>query len=111
MASLFADENFPTPVTRRLRKLGHDVLTCGDVDITNRRIPDDIVLEFASRLERAVLTVNRDDFVALHDRGAAHAGIIAWDAASDFDALAYRVHRAIIAEASLSGRLVEVTMR
>ena len=108
MASLFADENFPTPAARHLRKLGHDVLTSGDVGISNRRIPDDILLEFASRLERAVLTVNVRDFRELHDRGAAHSGIIACEEHVDFEALAQRIDRAISVHLSLAGRLVEV---
>ena len=45
MASLLADENFPLPVTRRLRLRGHDVLTAGEAGLANRRIPDDVVLE------------------------------------------------------------------
>ena len=50
MASLFADENFPQPAVRRLRALGHDVLTVAEAGMVNRSIPDDIVLEYAIRL-------------------------------------------------------------
>ena len=108
MANLFADENFPLPVTQRLRTVGHDVLTAGDVGMSNRRIPDEIVLEFAARLERAVLTLNREDFLDLHERGVAHCGIVACHDDPDFEALAQRVHAALSGEVSLSGRLVEV---
>jgi hypothetical protein len=76
--------------------------------MANRRIPDDIVLEFASRLERAVLTLNRQDFLQLHERGVAHAGIVACAADSDFQELARRIHAAIGGNLSLAGRLIEV---
>ena len=56
MASLFADENFPLPVVRQLRMFGHDVLTAIDAGMVNRRIPDTIVLEYATLLGRAVVT-------------------------------------------------------
>ena len=46
MALLFADENFPLPAVRRLRTLGHDVLTTADAGMAGRRIPDDIVLQW-----------------------------------------------------------------
>jgi predicted nuclease of predicted toxin-antitoxin system len=108
MASLFSDEDFPAPAVRHLRRLGHDVLTCVDVGMANRRIPDDIVLDFASRLDRAVLTLNRDHFAELHRRGASHAGIIVCTAESDFVALAARIDAAIINLVGLAGRLVEV---
>ena len=108
MASFFADEDFPEPAVWHLRKLGHDVLTCGDVGMSNRRIPDDIVLEFSTRLERAVLTMNRDDFAALHDRGVIHACIVACDHDRDFEALARRIDRAVAAEALMSGRLIHL---
>jgi hypothetical protein len=108
MPDLFADENFPVPVARQLRKLGHDVLTAGDVGISNRRIPDEIVLEFASCLDWAVLILNRADFVDLHDRGIAHGGIVVCESNSDFDALTMRVHVAITVNVSLAGRLIEV---
>jgi len=108
MADLFADENFPVPVARRLRKLGHDVLTAGEVGICNRRIPDEIVLEYASRLDRAVLTLNRDDFAELHHRGIGHGGIVACRVDPDFDALAMRIHVAITGNFALAGRLIEV---
>jgi hypothetical protein len=108
MASLFADEDFPAPAVRHLRRLGHDVLTCVDVGMANRRIPDDIVLDFASRLDRAVLTLNRNHFIDLHQRGVSHAGIIVCTADPDFGALAGRINAALTDLAALAGRLVEI---
>ena len=108
MALLLADEDFPLPAVRTLRGLGHDVLTAAEAGMANRRIPDPIVLEYASRLGRAVVTFNRADFVELHDAGDAHAGIIVCETDADFSALAARIHEAIGQESSLAGRLVEV---
>lgn len=66
MTDLFADENFPAPAVRRLRALGYDVLTASEAGLVNKRIPDQIVLEYATRLGRAVLTLKWRDFAALH---------------------------------------------
>ena len=108
MASLFADENFPLPVVRRLRLRGHDVLTAVEAGLANRRIPDDIVLEYATRLGRAVITFNWDDFLLLHDGGVDHAGIIACEVETDHDVLAARVDAAAHSHTSLVARFVEV---
>ena len=87
MAPLLSDENFPLPAVRRLRLRGHDVLTAQEAGLANRRIPDPVVLEYATRLGRAVVTLNWDDFLELHDRGVDHAGIIACEVEPDPDAL------------------------
>src|SRR4051794_13733049 len=108
MAVLFSDENFPLPAVRRLRSLGHDVLTVGEAGMDNRRIPDDIVLAYATRLGRAVLTYNWDDFATLHDAGGAHAGIVACEADADTLALADRIHATLGAMTSLANRFVEI---
>ena len=66
MALLYADEGFPKVVTELLRQFGHDVLTVQEAGQDNQRIPDDQVLAFATIQGRAVLTVNRDDFIRLY---------------------------------------------
>jgi hypothetical protein len=66
MARLYANENFPLPVVMELRRLGHDVLTVRDSGKANRAVPDSEILEFARVEKRAVLTLNREHFVALH---------------------------------------------
>ncbi len=72
----YANENFPLGTVRELRALGHDVLTTVEAGNANQRIPDDAVLTFATADRRAVLTINRRDFVRLHRARAEHAGIV-----------------------------------
>ena len=112
MALLFADENFPLPAVRRLRALAHDVLTAVEAGMVNKSVPDEIVLEYATRLGRSVLTFDWDDFLRLHNRGTTHAGIVACEADTplDPDGLAARIDAAIAPYASLAGRFVEVRM-
>lgn len=108
MARLYSNENFPLPVVEELRRRGHDVLTTREADQANKGIPDDEVLRFATRESRAVLTLNRSDFIALHRENSAHAGIIVCTFNPDFIALAERIHAALEACESLSGSLLRV---
>ena len=108
MARLFADENFPYPATEKLRAFGQDVLTIQEAGKDETALADEDVLEYASSLERAVLTLNRKDFIRLHRRSASHGGIIVCTFDLDFDALANRVRLAIKDEKELRGKLIRV---
>ncbi|HOY06715.1 MAG TPA: DUF5615 family PIN-like protein [Saprospiraceae bacterium] len=96
MARIYANENFPTRAIEILRQLGHDVLTTHEAGNSNQAIPDENVLSFATAEQRAVLTFNRKDFFLLHRQNPSHAGIIACTEDIDFDALAHRIHEAIL---------------
>jgi predicted nuclease of predicted toxin-antitoxin system len=63
MARLYMDEQFPKIVSQLLREMGHDVLTVQEAGNGNLGIPDEDVLSFAISENRAVVTLNRDDFV------------------------------------------------
>jgi predicted nuclease of predicted toxin-antitoxin system len=76
MARFYADEQFPFPVVELLRSSGHDVLTAREAGRAGQGIPDEAVLEFAISQERAVLTINRDDFIRLHRLNFNHFGIV-----------------------------------
>ncbi len=76
MARLYADEQFPRIVVKLLRALGHDILTVQEAGKANQRIPDEDVLAFAIADNRTVLTINRGDFIRLHNLQPNHAGII-----------------------------------
>ena len=108
MARLYANENFPVEVVKRLRELGHDVLTTHDVGKSNQGIEDDAVLRFAVDSDRCVVTINRKDFMRLHRSFPRHAGIIACTENRDFGAFAHRVDEAIRLEGELVGKLVRV---
>lgn len=90
---LYADENFPLPVTEELRKLGHDVLTVREDGYA--RTPDPGVLARAHALGRAVLTHNRRHFERLHRQGLPHSGILSTTRDDNIQALAARIHQAL----------------
>ena len=108
MARLYSNENFPLPVVEELRRLGHDVLTVREAGKANQEIPDDEVMAFATETARAVLTINRKDFIALHRQNTEHAGILACTADLDFIGQAQRIHQVINANETLAGQLIRV---
>lgn len=108
MASLYANENFPRQGVEALRALGHDVLTTVEAGNAGRAIADEEVLAFAARAGRAVLTINRRDFIRLHARSADHAGIVVCTQDPDVAGQAQRIHDAISAMPTLARHLVRV---
>jgi predicted nuclease of predicted toxin-antitoxin system len=108
MARLYADEDFPHPVADALRSLGHDVVTALDAGQANQKIPDAQVLAHGTSLDRAVLTHNRRDYIRLHRAGAQHAGIIVCTHDADTEALAQRIHAALMKVTDLHGQLVRI---
>lgn len=109
MAHLYANENFPRKVVEFLREMGHDVLTTFEAGNAGQAIPDGDVLAFAVRTNRAVLTLNRRDFIRLHHDAPNHLGIIACTQDTDLAGQAQRIHEAVSAEGDLAGRLIRVT--
>jgi predicted nuclease of predicted toxin-antitoxin system len=108
MARFYADEQYPYPVVKCLRDLGHDVLTVQEAGQSNQKIPDSEVLAFATSDGRAVITQNRKDFFVLHRIDPNHAGIVACTNDRDWDALAQRIHVAVIETDSLLGKLIRI---
>ncbi len=108
MGSFSANENFPRRTVEALRRLGHDVLTTLEAGNAGQAIPDHEVLDFATRAGRAVLTLNRRDFIRLHRSGKTHAGIVVCSEDVDTAAQAARVHDAVSSLPSLAGQLVRV---
>ncbi|HUG92333.1 MAG TPA: DUF5615 family PIN-like protein [Planctomycetaceae bacterium] len=108
MARLYANENFPFPVVEELRRLGHDVLTIQNTGKSGQGIPDQDVLEFATTDDRAVLTINRRHFIALHSRDSSHSGIIACTLDSDFLGQAARIDTTIAGSGDIRGKLLRV---
>jgi len=108
MARLYSNENFPLPVVRRLADLGHDVLTTVDAGKAGVAIPDADVLIYATELGRAVLTLNRKDFIRLHLQSSDHAGIIVCTFDADFGAQAARIADLLKTCSDLKGQLIRV---
>jgi Domain of unknown function (DUF5615) len=65
-------------------------------------------LKEATAQGRAVLTLNRRDFIRLHRDNPNHGGVIACTQNLDFIGLAERIDAAIRAESTLAGRVVRV---
>ncbi len=108
MARLYANENFPMPVVKALRRLGHDVLTTQEAGTSGQAASDEEVLGFACSKSRAVLTFNRKHFIRLHSIRSDHSGIIACTFDPDFEGQASRIHEALESREQLSSQLVRV---
>jgi hypothetical protein len=108
MAYLYTNENFPLKATMALRSLGHDVLTSQEAGQANQAVADAEVLRFATARGRALLTINRRDFIRLHRINPVHAGIVVCTQDPDTQGQAERIHKAIRALDSLAGQLVRV---
>lgn len=90
---LYADEDFPLPAVKVLRRLGHDVLTAQEDGHDATADPD--LLARAHALGRSILTHNRRHYERLHKKGADHCGILSATQDNDHAALAARVHVAL----------------
>jgi hypothetical protein len=108
VARLYSNENFPLPVVKELRRLGHDLLTIQETGHASSSFPDDEVLAFAIKERRAVLTLNRKHFIRLHGQVPDHAGIIICTADSDFVGQAARIHSALVATTELNSKLLRI---
>jgi predicted nuclease of predicted toxin-antitoxin system len=108
MTRLYADEQFPRKVSELLRTMGHDVLTVQEAGNANQGISDDEVLIFAVKDNRTVITLNRQDFIQLHNSSSEHIGIIVCTNDVDRNRMATRINQAIIASEPLPGKLIRV---
>lgn len=106
---LYANENFPRQVVDALKELGHDVLTTVEAGNANRSVSDWDVLAFASRHGRAVVTLNRRDFIRLAATTEDHAGIVVCTQDPDGVGQARRIHAALGQKTSLQNQLLRVT--
>ncbi|CAG0935853.1 hypothetical protein TFLX_04704 [Thermoflexales bacterium] len=110
MARLYSNENFPRQAVLALRARGHDVVTAVEAGLANQEIPDSEVLTYATREDRAVLTLNRRDFIRLHRERPDHSGIIVCAQDPDVTGQAERIHTAITATGELMGQLIRVNL-
>ncbi len=111
MCKLYADENVPKAVVSALRDLGYDVLTAYEAGQANQGIEDTALLKFAAHRQRAVLTLNRRDFLELHQKNQNHSGILICREDRNYSQLAQRIHSQIVANKPLQSKLVRVNKR
>lgn len=113
MIRLYADENFELPVVEKLREKGYDILTVQEAGKANQGIPDEEVLEFAIAENRAVITLNYNDFKNLHRRDCNHYGIVICTSTrrkDDRDNFAERIDLSLRDKDSLAGELIRVNL-
>lgn len=108
MASIYVNENFPLQVVKALREKGHDLLTTQEAGQAGRSVADREVLAFAVANNRAVLTLNRRDFIRLHMQDPEHYGIIVCTQDPNTDRQAERIHQAIQDNEPLRRKLIRV---
>ncbi len=96
MVKLYANENFPLETVLVLRHLGYDILTTHEMGKSNLSIPDEDVLAFSITENRAILTINRKDFMRLHRLNPIHSGIIVCTKNDDFDNFALCIHSVLL---------------
>ena len=106
--SLFADENFPFPTVIHLREKGYNILTLQDIRQDGIGLSDEKILQIARHHQRAILTINRKDFIRLHKDNSSHYGIIVCKLDIDFSRLAKNIDMEIKDMSSLVGVLVKI---
>ncbi len=112
MASFYTNENFPLGVVQFLREMGHNVLTSQEAGNANQRIPDEDVLAYAAKAGRILLTLNRRDFVALHEKVTNnHAGIVVCTQSTDLQEQSRRIDEAARGIDNLAGKLIRVNRK
>jgi uncharacterized protein with PIN domain len=105
----YADENLPRAIIEELRRLDYDVLTSYEAQQANKSISDENVLKFAQERNKIIITLNRDDFVSLHQQGEAHNGIIICKDDRDYQRQAQVIDEFILQDdRSLQGRLIRI---
>jgi predicted nuclease of predicted toxin-antitoxin system len=110
MLKFYSNENFPIQMVHHLRSLSYDVLTSYEAGQANQKIPDDQVLQYATTLDRVVLTENRLDFLQLHQTVSRHSGIILCKADRDYLGKVKILHDFLMIqnEMTLENRLIRI---
>ncbi|MEB3309453.1 MAG: DUF5615 family PIN-like protein [Snowella sp.] len=110
MVKLYADEQFPLPVVKILRALGYDILTVQDAGKADQKIPDSKVLEYATSLNRAILTMNRRDFIRLHAQATQHKGIVICRSSTNWEKIAQAIHNYLSQLETIEGQLIRIKL-
>ena len=112
MIRFYSNENFPLDLVQELLQLGYNVLTSYEAGQANQKINDANVIKFAHKNQRVVITLNREDFIKLHQQGIKHSGIVICKEDRDYQGQAIKIHEFILQERqSLAGRLIRIKKR
>jgi hypothetical protein len=79
-----------------------------DAGQADKAIPDEDVLAFAVAEQRAVLTINRKDFIRLHLQNECHFGIIVCTFNADFLAQVKQIDAALEQISEPSNQLIRI---
>ncbi|MBW4535657.1 MAG: DUF5615 family PIN-like protein [Pleurocapsa minor HA4230-MV1] len=71
-------------------------------------MPDNEVLNFATRSNLAVITFNRDDLIELHNNGIQHSGIIICKTDRDYQGQVHFLYEYLQNQESLINRLIRI---
>lgn len=108
----YSNENLPFAIVKALRELGYDVVTSLEAGNANQGIPDEKVLTYATANNRIVITLNRDDFIALHRSGVHHSGIIVCKDNREYQVQADVIHKFLsTVTQSMTNQLIRVLKR
>lgn len=108
----YSNENLPFAIVKALREFGYDVLTSLEAGNANQGIPDEEVLAYATANNRIVITLNRDDFIALHRSGVHHSGIIVCKDNREYQAQAEVIQRFLsTVTENMTNQLIRVLKR
>ena len=108
MLKLYSNENFPMDMVLELRQHGYDVLTSQEAGQANQGIPDEDVLTFAIENQRVVITLNREDFIALHRNGIPHQGMIICKTDRDYKGQIQALYAYLQQTEDMKNRLIRV---
>jgi len=112
MINFYSNENFPINLVNCLRNFGYDILTSYEAEKANQGIDDENVLNFAHQNQRVVITLNREDFISLHQQNICHSGIIICKEDPDYQGQADLIHQFILNDNKpLIQRLIRIKKR
>lgn len=104
----YSNENFPQPMVRKLREKGYDILTSLEAGQANQGIPDESVLQFAIESNLIIITLNRDDFIKLHQQNNQHNGIVICKADRDYEGQIEALYEYLQTQTTLKNRLIRI---
>ena len=107
---LYADEQFPWPVVKILRTLKYDILTVQDAGKAEQKISDPEVLRYAISLNRAVLTMNRRDFIRLHAQTPQHKGIVICKSSTNWEKIGQAIHNHLSQFETIEKQLIRIKL-